>query len=641
MSITLPLYLRQLSGSAAGFAGFLSKTNFIENRMINDLRDLSTFEGMTAAYARNGKGQGLAQFVEDTIRDVHTSTAFDGHARDLSERDPDMRIPRLRALIPARPDPEDWARQIRDAFLEALNQPDTTRAAVETYLFGPLLSELQGDTDHRAAFTAMLRDDPDLVLRLVDHIDLFDDRPDMLGVLLRTGCRHFAARRHYERAYELAQLHVDRLGVHNNDIPTVLGDLWYAAFRTGRTDDAIRALDLWCARQPVFKRPICFKAMVLADSDPKAARALLEDAGAALGRAMPAGNVLYADMALAAGDTRLAEQAIRNAIYEHERMSPDTSVPRDYLIALHNITLAQGRPSRALDPVFAAQGTALKWDDRFGVDTITDKSAARPATAGRVAVVMTAYQAKDHIERAISGVLGQSHRDLELIVVDDGSTDGTDALCDSLAANDPRMRVLRMPRNMGTYAAKNHGIRDALTRRPNFVALCDADDVWLRHHLAAHLEKMAERPDAVCSISKWLRLRDDGHVECGPQGRYVEPCPHSTFFKRGAFKKAGLFDAVRFGADSEFLNRLKIHFGEHSIAEIDEILTLGRRHAASLTQSGAGAIGPGETSKQRQAYRTGWNEWHLALARQGQLPRLDPDPDATERVFPISDDMRP
>jgi GT2 family glycosyltransferase len=93
----------------------------------------------------------------------------------------------------------------------------------------------------------------------------------------------------------------------------------------------------------------------------------------------------------------------------------------------------------------------------------------------RISFVMPAFNAQDTVREAISSVLRQTHRDFELVVVDDGSTDATG----SIAAGFPDARVVRQE-NGGVAAARNRGIEEA---NGELIAFCDADDVLLPLHL--------------------------------------------------------------------------------------------------------------------------------------------------------------
>lgn len=115
----------------------------------------------------------------------------------------------------------------------------------------------------------------------------------------------------------------------------------------------------------------------------------------------------------------------------------------------------------------------------------------------RVSVVMPAFNAVRTVGAAISGVLWQTYRDLELIVVDDGSTDGTIAVVGSFPG---RVRVLRQEHG-GVAAARNHGIRASDSE---LIAFCDADDIWLDDQLLAMVDLYDRRAGIVTTDSWWL-----------------------------------------------------------------------------------------------------------------------------------------
>jgi glycosyltransferase involved in cell wall biosynthesis len=92
-----------------------------------------------------------------------------------------------------------------------------------------------------------------------------------------------------------------------------------------------------------------------------------------------------------------------------------------------------------------------------------------------ISVVMPCYNAAPYVEEAITCLLQQTYPQVELIIVDDGSTDGSNAIIERLAASSPdRITVLHQA-NSGPYAARNFGLAHA---HGNFVAFLDADDTW-------------------------------------------------------------------------------------------------------------------------------------------------------------------
>lgn len=112
-------------------------------------------------------------------------------------------------------------------------------------------------------------------------------------------------------------------------------------------------------------------------------------------------------------------------------------------------------------------------------------------------VVIPVYQAKESLERCVQSWLAQTEPDLELILVDDGSTDGSRKLCDHLAEEDHRIRVIHQA-NAGVSAARNTGIREA---QGEFLLFTDSDD-----YVA---------PDYLEKMSALQREQDSDLVLCG------------------------------------------------------------------------------------------------------------------------------
>lgn len=170
----------------------------------------------------------------------------------------------------------------------------------------------------------------------------------------------------------------------------------------------------------------------------------------------------------------------------------------------------------------------------------------KPATTERrVSVVVPTYNRAALLPRALDSVLAQSRPADELIVVDDGSEDGSAAL---LAARYPQARVLRQP-NRGVSAARNAGIRAA---RGGWIALLDSDDLWRPDKLARQLAAAGADARLVHCDELWIR---DGrrvnpkrrHAKYG--GYIYRRClplcalsPSAVLIRREVFAEIGLFD---------------------------------------------------------------------------------------------------
>jgi glycosyltransferase involved in cell wall biosynthesis len=117
-----------------------------------------------------------------------------------------------------------------------------------------------------------------------------------------------------------------------------------------------------------------------------------------------------------------------------------------------------------------------------------------------VTVIVPVYNAQRWLARAVDSVLGQTHRELEVILVDDGSVDGSGAICDGYAARDPRVRVIHKA-NAGVSAARNDGLDAA---RGEWIAFCDDDD-FLAPGMLARLMEVCRLND--CDIAQCRALK--------------------------------------------------------------------------------------------------------------------------------------
>jgi glycosyltransferase involved in cell wall biosynthesis len=115
-------------------------------------------------------------------------------------------------------------------------------------------------------------------------------------------------------------------------------------------------------------------------------------------------------------------------------------------------------------------------------------------TAAFVSVLMPVYNAARYLREAVESVLAQSHGALELVAIDDASSDGSYELLQEYAQRDPRVRVFRQPHNQGIVAARNRAFREA-SLEAELYAILDADDVCEPDRLAQQVEFLRTHPE--------------------------------------------------------------------------------------------------------------------------------------------------
>jgi glycosyltransferase involved in cell wall biosynthesis len=127
---------------------------------------------------------------------------------------------------------------------------------------------------------------------------------------------------------------------------------------------------------------------------------------------------------------------------------------------------------------------------------------------GLVSIIIPTYNRARCIQRAVDSVLGQTHGDVDVIIVDDGSTDHTRTLVGDTYGKDPRVRYVHQ-QNRGVSAARNHGIRLV---KGDFAALLDSDDAWKPFKLELQIACLRAFPDAGMVWSDMTAVGTDGAV---------------------------------------------------------------------------------------------------------------------------------
>ncbi len=300
----------------------------------------------------------------------------------------------------------------------------------------------------------------------------------------------------------------------------------------------------------------------------------------------------------------------------------------DYYTCLANAALrtgARGAWRKHMVSHFQAQGLS-------GADLLVESTeglfgfgeADHPTTKDHplVSIVMTSFNASATIREAMKSVLRQTCSNIELIVVDDCSSDQSQSVIAEMEKADSRVRFASAKSNGGTYCAKNIGIEIS---RGEYVTFHDSDDWMHPQRVERHL---AYAQDGVAaSVSSWIRMTSDGEAILRKGGGFIHRNPASTFISKEAIQRVGYFDSVRTGADTEMLWRLKDTFGSKSVKEVDDVLALGLHHDNSLTTSGLTAFDEFRYSPVRLEYWENWVAWHFSSLRKGEkmfLPRVQP-----------------
>src|SRR5206468_8646268 len=136
-----------------------------------------------------------------------------------------------------------------------------------------------------------------------------------------------------------------------------------------------------------------------------------------------------------------------------------------------------------------------------------------------VSVIVPAWNAQDTLLETLESAAAQTHRNLEILIVDDGSTDRTAEIATEFCASDPRARLIRQD-NRGVAAARNRAIDAA---QGEYIAPLDADDLWQPEKIARQLGTFAQGPPSVGLVYCWYRMIDgEGEVTEPPWAPVME-----------------------------------------------------------------------------------------------------------------------
>lgn len=243
-----------------------------------------------------------------------------------------------------------------------------------------------------------------------------------------------------------------------------------------------------------------------------------------------------------------------------------------------------------------------------------------------VSVIMPVWNARATVAIAIRSILEQTWQSLELIVVDDASTDGSWQILKDLAAQDPRVRLRRNTVNAGPYVSKNLGLQLA---KGAYITGHDADDWAHPERLATHMKFVQTSPRALpVSMPYGLRMQPDGlfsHIRRAGVATsfdgWMQSVPIGTLFEASFLSnKLGYWDTVRFGADTEILLRARHLLGSGPLEiplmtmfclDVPDSLSNDMQHGTRVNNTGL--------SPTRRAYLSSVREWLYAQDMDASL----------------------
>jgi glycosyltransferase involved in cell wall biosynthesis len=212
-----------------------------------------------------------------------------------------------------------------------------------------------------------------------------------------------------------------------------------------------------------------------------------------------------------------------------------------------------------------------------------------------ISVIIPAFNVEDYIAEAIRSVQVQTMENLEIIVIDDSSNDGTRRIVENFTC-DPRVRlVLNRRANGGTSGARNAGLEVASGQ---YIGFLDGDDMWHPAKVQRHLSQMECQPDIDLTFSRWSTMDergiDTGRVTRPPRKRRFQMedllkenivgGSSNVICRKLAIERAGVFDvSLKAAVDLDLWLRIS-RLRDGNICFIDDVLTFYRLRAGQITK---------------------------------------------------------
>lgn len=335
-------------------------------------------------------------------------------------------------------------------------------------------------------------------------------------------------------------------------------------------------------------------------------------------------RLLYIDVLIKSNSLKEAEDQINEYLIKF---------PDDDRVELHraNLHLARGDADdlrlSTFNRLFDAGGFApmAKIDPSasLSIDNVTASADPEINCPVKLSVLMPAFNSEGMITTAIMSVLGQTWGNLELIVVDDFSTDETASVVRELAQRDKRIRFIAQDRNRGAYEARNLALAHATG---DYVTVHDADDWSHPQKFAAQIKEALSVDTLAPNATYGVRVSPELQVRTKPFGatQFVLNTS-SLLFKRDDLVELGGWDRVRMAGDAELMDRLTVRDGLPRRLHKSVPLSLILLDDKSLTRNSMTGVNTIRYGARRE-YRDAYQMWHRRADQFRMLKRHYPVP---------------
>lgn len=291
------------------------------------------------------------------------------------------------------------------------------------------------------------------------------------------------------------------------------------------------------------------------------------------------------------------------------------NLDEDILLALTNCAVSPYKKLSLLNQIYHQHGLiGLSLRDRYEELSLESLSAEKGLVeyenGALVSVIVPCFNAEQTIKTALGSLVAQSWKNLEIIVVDDCSTDKTALVVEKLAAVYPQVTLIKQTKNSGAYSSRNLGLAVA---NGSFITTHDADDWSHPQKIQLQVEYLFKNKPVVGVCTQWVRatskLNFEHNWRLNP--RLIHWSHSSFLFRRGVFEELGYWDTVLAGGDTEYIWRVESHYGFNSVKKIhtEVPLAFALDDEKSLTRNKATHIKT-MYHGMRHIYRSACQWWH-------------------------------
>lgn len=283
----------------------------------------------------------------------------------------------------------------------------------------------------------------------------------------------------------------------------------------------------------------------------------------------------------------------------------------------------------------------LKGERLSFYEVTTDLPAAAPGQdAPLVTVIMPIYEPSAATDVAVDSLLGQTWRNLEIIMIDDCSPEQDEdgkptpyrQQLEKLAARDARIRLVLNTVNRGSYSVRNDAL-DLATG--DLITVADKDDWHHPQQIELQVRDFQSAPERVANMTNWVRVDEQLSLMLrSATGRVSYPSMASLMFRRDpVLTDLGYWDTVRKSGDSEFKSRIENYYGIGVEPITQAPLAFALMDGANLTRDD---MGVGYLAPERRAYLRGYKSWHREIRESAESPYMPKSAEQRRFVAPAA-----